>query len=329
MNLADFDFILPKELIAQTPAKPRDHSRLLVYDRHSQKITDENFYDLNDYLLPQTTLVLNDSKVEKNRLIFGPTEIFVIETTDPFTIKALVRPGKKFMPGKSLSIQLAHKRLAVETLSIDDAGIRTLRLSLPLNDAGLGPYRRTPFPPYIQQDESLSHSYQTVYAKFSGSKAAPTAGLHFTPKLLADLAQQHPIAKLTLHVGLGTFTPVKTIKINDHKMHPENYSITSGNAKILNRAKSLTAVGTTSLRVLESVKKPFAETVGETYIFITPGYQFKSADSLITNFHLPRSTLLMLVTAFIGSVAETRRIYSHAIAQKYRFYSFGDAMLII
>jgi S-adenosylmethionine:tRNA ribosyltransferase-isomerase len=329
MQLADFDFKLPKDLIAQAPARPRDQARLLVYNRRDRRITDKHFYNLKNYLLPQTTLVLNDSKVDKSRLRFGAVEIFVLETINPTTIKAMVRPGKKFIPGKSLSIDLKKESLLVETLTIDGGGLRCLRLSLPIDDPALDPYRQTPLPPYIRQDEALSNDYQTVYARAAGSKAAPTAGLHFTSKLLADLTDQHPIAKLTLHVGLGTFAPVKTARLEDHKMHSEHFLISAEAAKILNAAASITAVGTTCLRVLESLSRPFNVKTGVTDIFITPGYQFKSADSLITNFHLPKSTLLMLVAAFIGSIEETHRIYGHAIAQKYRFYSFGDAMLII
>jgi S-adenosylmethionine:tRNA ribosyltransferase-isomerase len=193
----------------------------------------------------------------------------------------------------------------------------------------LDKYRLTPLPPYIKQDESLSEDYQTVYADPVGSKAAPTAGLHFTDEQLSSLAKDHPIAKLTLHVGLGTFAPVKAENIDKHKMHFEDYLISEETAGVLNKAKSITAVGTTSLRVLETLGPAFRETSGSTDIFIKPGYKFKSVDSLVTNFHLPKSTLLMLVAAFMDSVDEMHRVYAHAIDNKYRFYSFGDAMLIL
>lgn len=328
MDLSAFDFTLPKSLIAQQPARPRDHAKLLVYNRRTGKVKDDYFYNLAKYLLPETTLVLNDSKVEKSRLRFGPIEVFVLEIQNPTKITALVRPGKKFQPGRKVSLPLGKDTLTIETLSVKD-GLRTLSLSLPISHSLLDPYRQTPFPPYITPNEALSGQYQTVYADTAGSKAAPTAGLHFTAKLLNEIAKKHPIAKLTLHVGLGTFSPVKTAKIRDHKLHSEDFWINSDNAEILNKAKSITAVGTTSLRVLESLAKPYKKTTGSTDIFIRPGYNFKSVDSLVTNFHLPKSTLLMLVAAFVGSIEETHRIYDYAMRQKYRFYSFGDAMLII
>ncbi|MDB5160951.1 MAG: S-adenosylmethionine--tRNA ribosyltransferase-isomerase [Candidatus Saccharibacteria bacterium] len=329
MKLTDFDFTLPKELIAQAPAQPRDHARLLIYDRKTTKIIDDYFYNLDKHLLPGTTLTLNDSKVEKSRLRFGSTEIFVLQTVDPYTVKALVRPGKRFRTGMHAGIQIGLHKLKVETLSVDPEGIRVLKLSRPVDDPLLDKYRLTPLPPYIAQDENLSEEYQTVYAEPLGSKAAPTAGLHFTPEQLRNLGKNHPIAKLTLHVGLGTFAPVKTDDIGSHKMHSEDYFLSKEAAEVLNGAKSITAVGTTSLRVLESVGPNFKEASGSTDIFITPGYKFKAVDSLITNFHLPKSTLLMLVAALMGSVDEMQRVYAHAIAEQYRFYSFGDAMLIL
>lgn len=329
MKLSDFDFELPKNLIAQQPAEPRDHSRLLIFDRKAGSIIDDYFYNLEKYLPAKTTLVLNDSKVEKARLIIGETEIFVLETINPNTIKALVRPGRKFKLGKPTILDTQDGTLSIETIDISDEGIRTLQLDMPINDHKLDPYRRTPLPPYIAHNEALSNRYQTVYAKPVGSKAAPTAGLHFTDKQLLQIAQNHPIAKLTLHVGLGTFAPVKTIDITKHKMHSEQFMVSKEAAELLNEASSVTAVGTTSLRVLESIQKPFMAATGSTGIFITPGYKFKNVDYLITNFHLPKSTLLMLVAALIGSVGEMQRVYSHAIIHKYRFYSFGDAMLIV
>jgi len=329
MRLSEFDFGLPKELIAQKPTIPRDHARLLVYSRKKGKITDDYFYNLDKYLEPATTLVLNDSKVEKSRLRFGPVEIFVLEVLDPTTIRALVRPGKRFRLGQESSLPLLQgPPLKILTIDIDDEGIRTLSLSLPIDDKRLDSHRLTPLPPYIAQDESLSSQYQTVYAKPLGSKAAPTAGLHFTKKQLEQLSHKHRIVKLTLHVGLGTFAPVKSEDISRHKMHSEEYLMSESAAATLNDAKHITAVGTTSLRVLESVGKPFKETAGATNIFITPGYQFSTVDSLITNFHLPKSTLLMLVAAMTG-LEQMHHIYQHAISNKYRFYSFGDATLIL
>lgn len=325
MKLSDFDFELPKALIAQRPAVPRDHARLLVYDRGTSQITDDHFYNLEKYLPQSATLVLNDSKVEKARLVLGKTEIFILEKLDPRTIRALVRPGRKFLSGKTVELD----GLSAKVLAVDAEGIRTLKLSRKIDDPALDKFRLTPLPPYIKQDESLADDYQTVYARPLGSKAAPTAGLHFTAKQLKKLAKGHHIVHVTLHVGLGTFAPVKSNDISGHVMHQEEFIISAGAARKLNTAKHITAVGTTSLRVLESAGKPFKEMNGSTDIFITPGYDFHTVDSLITNFHLPKSTLLMLVAAFVGSVGEAQRIYQHAIANRYRFYSFGDVMLIL
>jgi S-adenosylmethionine:tRNA ribosyltransferase-isomerase len=323
-TLKDFQFDLPKQLIAQTPALPRDHARLLVYNRATKTITDDYFYNIGTYLAPDTTIVANDSKVEKCRLKIGAVEIFVLETINPTTVQALVRPGRKFKLGP-----VRHGEFSFTVDAIDTEGTRTIRLDRPLDDPTFDAYRLTPLPPYIAQDETLAEEYQTVYAEPLGSKAAPTAGLHFTPELIAKLEQTHPFVKVTLHVGMGTFAPVKTDDLSQHVMHEERYSITPKSADVLNSATHITAVGTTTVRVLESAQTPFAECDNETSIFITPGYQFKQVDSLITNFHLPESTLLMLVSAFIGSVDELHRIYAHAIKNAYRFYSFGDAMLVI
>ncbi len=330
-TLSDFDFTLPEELIAQSPAHPRDHARLLIYDRATQEITDDYFYNLGNYLHPQTTLAVNNSKVEKCRLMFngGKKELFVTSVRNNNTVEALVRPGKKFREGKD--VELADGITAKVTHVAED-GLRTIILSHDLDAPELEPYKYTPFPPYIAQDESLADEYQTVYAKDLGSKAAPTAGLHFTDELLKKLNQQGiKKSEVTLHVGLGTFAPVKTEKLDEHVMHSEWYQLDKKTATELNKAKHLTAVGTTSVRVLESIidsGRNFKAGSGDTDIFITPGYEFKAVDSLITNFHLPKSTLLMLVSAFMG-FEEMHRLYQHAIAQKYRFYSFGDGMLIL
>lgn len=331
LTLDDFDYDLPEELIAQKPATPRDHSRLLVYDRSSQKITDDHFYNIGDYLPDNTSLVVNNSKVEKCRLLFndGKMEIFVTKAMNDKTVEAMVRPGKKFKPGRKTELT---DQLSAETMEITEDGLRIIQLSHSLDDPLFESHKYTPFPPYIERDESLSDRYQTVYAKDQGSKAAPTAGLHFTPDLIEKLKKQGIKKKeVTLHVGLGTFAPVKADKIQDHIMHSEWFQITKNQAEALNQSKSITAVGTTSVRVLESAQKEdekFKACSGDTDIFITPGYQFKSVDHLITNFHLPKSTLLMLVSAFT-SLEEVKRIYNHAVQEKYRFYSFGDAMLIL
>ena len=270
LTLNDFDYELPDGRIAQKPATPRDHSKLLVYNRETGQITDDRFYNIGDYLPTDTSLVVNNSKVEKCRLLFdgGSKEIFVTRIVDHEIVEAMVRPGKKFKVGKVVEPVDGFK---VETLSIAEDGIRTLKLSHTLDDPLLEPYKKTPFPPYIEQDESLADRYQTVYAKDEGSKAAPTAGLHFTPELLKKLEEQG-IQKheVTLHVGLGTFAPVKTENIEDHHMHSEWYSLSRSQADALNRASSITAVGTTSVRVLESAREPgqpFRPSSGETDIF--------------------------------------------------------------
>jgi len=330
-TLNDFDYHLPEELIAQQPATPRDHSRLLIYNRKDQSITDDYFYNIGKYLPAETSLVVNNSKVEKCRLLFndGKIEIFVTKAVNDKVVEAMVRPGKKFKVGKTAQLT---DQVTAKTINIAEDGIRTIQLSHSLDDDAITPFKHTPFPPYIERDESLADRYQTVFAKDSGSKAAPTAGLHFTDELLTKLKDQGIQKKeVTLHVGLGTFAPVKADNIDEHIMHSEWYQITSKQATELNASKNITAVGTTSVRVLESaVNKDgsFEPCTGDTDIFITPGYQFKSVDHLITNFHLPKSTLLMLVSAFMG-FDETHRLYKHAITEKYRFYSFGDAMLIL
>lgn len=330
-TLSDFDYDLPDELIAQEPAQPRDHARLLVYDRETDTITDDHFYNLPDYLPEETTLVVNNSKVEKCRLLFdnGSREIFILDAINNSTVRALVRPGKKFKKGKTVKLT---DTISARVLDIDEEGIRTLELDPTLDHTVYEQYKHTPFPPYIEQNEDLSEEYQTVYAQDLGSKAAPTAGLHFTDELL-DKIEEEGInqAEVTLHVGLGTFAPVKADTIEEHTMHSEWFEITEQTAEKLNDADHITAVGTTSVRVLESClqrHEEFTDIKMETDIFIRPGFTFKATDALITNFHLPKSTLLMLVAAFTG-FDEMKKIYQHAVDQEYRFYSFGDAMLIL
>lgn len=330
-TLDDFDYDLPEHFIAQKPADPRDHSRLMVFDRETGEISDDRFYNIGKYLPKNTSLVVNNSKVEKCRLLFqgGSLEVFVTKSMDPHTVEAMVRPGKKFKPGRVVELD---EEIYAEVLNITEDGLRILKLSHSIDDTKLEPFKYTPFPPYMRQDESLADRYQTVYAKDEGSKAAPTAGLHFTPRLLNELEEKGiRKSEVTLHVGLGTFAPVKADRIDDHVMHSEWYRITERQAQALNQAGSLTAVGTTSVRVLESAVNEsgrFTACSGETDIFIKPGYQFRSVDHLITNFHLPKSTLLMLVSAFT-TLEDVKRMYEHAVREEYRFYSFGDAMLIL
>lgn len=326
-SLDIYNFELPAELIAQQPSEPRDHCRLLVYDRKNKVITDDYFYNLPKYLVSNTTLAINDTGVEKCRLRFGNLEIFITKNIDDKTVEALVRPGKKFK--SNTTVNLADN-ISVKVLSVIDDGTRVLEFNLGINSKKLLPYRLTPLPPYIKQDESLSKKYQTVYARDYKSKAAPTAGLHFTDELIKKITKEHDIACLTLQVGLGTFAPLKESNFISNTLHSEEVMLDSENAKILNMAKHITAVGTTSVRTLESIRADdgFHEFSGATDIFIRPGYEFKAVDSIITNFHLPKSSLLMLIGAFVG-VEEMMKIYSHAIEQRYMFYSFGDAMLII
>lgn len=328
-TLRDFTFNFDESLIAHTPAHPRDHARLLVYNRIDQSITDSVFYKLGEFLPKQSTLVVNNSKVEKARMLFGKKEVFVIQVMNNRTVEAMVRPGKKFKLGAHVELE---EGISVEVKAVQDDGLRVLQFNMDLDDPRLDSFKLTPFPPYIKADESLADEYQTVYAKPLGSKAAPTAGLHFTETLIETLKNEgHPFEEVTLHVGLGTFAPVKVEKIEEHKMHAETYYVNENVAQRISEAPHITAVGTTSVRVLESAfdseRNPICLT-GDTDIFITPGYQFKRVDSLITNFHLPESTLLMLVSAFMG-YEEMMRVYEHAVKERYRFFSFGDAMLII
>jgi S-adenosylmethionine:tRNA ribosyltransferase-isomerase len=325
----DYHFELPKELIAQAPARPRDHARLLVYHRATGKMEDRVFYELPQLLPPKTTLVLNNSKVEKARLLFGKIEVFVLEKHGETDVTAMVRPGRKFTQGKIVALS---DTITAQVLEILEDGTRRLRFNLPVAHPQVQAFAHTPFPPYIAAGEDLADEYQTVYAKEAGSKAAPTAGLHFTPELLEKLQNcGFGKAEVTLHVGLGTFAPVKSGDIRQHRLHSEWYSISQETAAQLNQSHHLTAVGTTSVRVLESAAskgKPFTAMADTTEIFIYPGYRFKAVDALITNFHLPKSSLLMLVAALTG-FDEMHRIYAYAVAQRYRFFSFGDAMLIL
>jgi S-adenosylmethionine:tRNA ribosyltransferase-isomerase len=320
-------FDLPKELIAQEPVSPRDTAKLLVYNRKSKTITDTVFSELINYLDPHTTLVVNNSKVEHCRWLFddGKTEIFVLEKLDPHTIRALVRPGKKFK--LLLKVQITEW-LQAEIVAIDPEGIRTMRLNIQHDDQRLTTIEHVPLPPYIAQNDSLAHEYQTVYAKPLGSKAAPTAGLHFTKKLLTNIKRNYPVAEVTLHVGLGTFAGITEDNYKSGTLHSETYKINHRAIRQLEAAEHVTAVGTTTTRTLESWKNSGLPE-GSTNIFIQPGYTFQAVDSMITNFHLPGTSLLLMIEAFIGDEYETNRIYQHAIAEKYRFYSFGDAMLIL
>lgn len=327
-KLSDFDYTLPQDLIAQQPVTPRDHSRLLVYNRKTRSITDDYFFNLHRHLPTGSTLVINNSKVDKSRLLFGGKEVFITDQHNDRTVDALVRPGKKFRAGQIVELT---PEITAEVIQVLDDGQRRLRFNLPLDDVRFEAYRLTPFPPYIEQNEELAGRYQTIFARFPGSKAAPTAGLHFTDEVFANLEKKGITrAEVTLHVGLGTFAPVKDERL-ENTLHSENYEIDEQTAGRLKDSHHITAVGTTSARVLESNRlKSDSFTPGKatTDIFIKPGFEFKAINALVTNFHLPKSTLLIMIASLTG-YDEMRRVYSHAIAEKYRFYSFGDAMLIL
>lgn len=341
MKVTDFDFDLPKELIAQTPLANRSDSRLLVMDRKSGELTHRIFHDITDYLRPGDCLVINNTKVIPARL-FGTKadtgamiEVLLLKRTEGDTWETLVRPGKKAKVGTK--IVFGDGILTGEVIGIVEEGNRLIRFTYEgIFEEILDALGQMPLPPYITEKLEDKTRYQTVYAKYDGSAAAPTAGLHFTKELLGKIADMGvTIASVTLHVGLGTFRPVKVEEVTDHHMHSEFYRIEEEEAQKIRRAKEsggrIIAVGTTSCRTLESVAGLYGEIKacsGWTEIFIYPGYEFKCIDGLITNFHLPQSTLLMLVSAF-SSREHILHAYETAIAEKYRFFSFGDAMLII
>ncbi len=334
---ADYEYLLPPELIATHPAEKREQSRLLVYHREGDRIEHRHFHDLPEYLGHDDLLVLNDSKVRPVALATsdGRLEVLLLEETSPQHWVALVKPGARAKPGMRLFFpphpnDTAGKPIEAEVLKTLPGGERVLRFFGPVDLNAMG---EMPLPPYIRKRrETLGESghspedferYQTVYAREAGSVAAPTAGLHFTPELLARF--QH--AFVTLHVGLGTFRPVKTEFLDDHEMHEEVYSIPEGLEAAYEGAKRVVAVGTTSARVLEAAPS-LRPGKGRTRIFIHPPYKFRRVDALLTNFHLPHSTLLMLVSALVGR-EKLLEIYRAAVAQKYRFFSYGDAMLVL
>lgn len=338
MNKSDFYYNLPEELIAQTPVEPRDHSRMLVYDRETGEIEHKHFYDIIDYLKAGDVLVINDTKVLPAR-IYGvkegtgaKIEFLLHKRIRLDEWEVLVKPAKKATVGAV--IRFSDELTATVTGYIGE-GLRTVRFSYDgVFEDILSRVGEMPLPHYIHERLSDGTRYQTVYARESGSSAAPTAGLHFTPELLQKIRDKGvEIVKVLLHVGLGTFRPVKAENILDHKMHSEYYCVTPEAAAAVNKAKAegrrVIAVGTTSVRTLESAwhdGKLNAES-GETSIFIYPPYKFKAVDALITNFHLPESTLIMLVSAFMGR-ENALKMYECAVENKYRFFSFGDATFL-
>lgn len=339
LKKSDFWYDLPEELIAQTPAEPRDSSRLLVYHRDTKEIEHRIFRDITDYLKAGDVLVVNRTRVLPARIYArtvngGAVEVLLLKRLALDEWEVLVRPGKKCRPGTHLVVS---EELALDVLSVTESGERIVKFVYDgtFEDI-LSRVGSMPLPPYIHEKLSDPERYQTVYSRENGSAAAPTAGLHFTPGLLEKIRGKGvEIAEVLLHVGLGTFRPVKEENVLDHKMHSEYYEVSEEAADIVNRAKRegrrVICVGTTSVRTVETVadKDGFLHACkGNTEIFIYPPYRFKCVDALITNFHLPESTLLMLVSA-LCSREEVLHVYDVAVKERYRFFSFGDAMLIV
>lgn len=341
MNVEEFDYDLPESLIAQTPLKDRDQSRLLVLGRNSGNIEHKHFKDVINYLETGDTLVLNDTRVMPARL-FGlkeetgaKVEMLMLTRIENNDWEVLLKPAKRIKVGNKLSF--GEGKIIAECIEELDQGGRIMRLHYEgILEERLNELGEMPLPPYIKERLDDPDRYQTVYAKESGSAAAPTAGLHFTDELLDEIrAKGINIAFITLHVGLGTFRPVSVEDINDHEMHSEYYQMTQKTANLLNQTKKeghrIISVGTTSTRTLETIRRNYNEFVavsGWTDIFIYPGFTYKAIDGLITNFHLPKSTLVMLVSAF-SSRENILNAYKEAVKLEYRFFSFGDAMLII
>ena len=339
MKVSDFNYNLPEELIAQVPIKKRDESRLMVLDKKSKTVEHKHFYDILDYLEPGDCLVRNNTKVIPARL-YGKketganVEFLILNNIEGDVWESIVRPGNKLHVGTK--VIFGDGILTAEVLDIMPGGTRKVKFYYDgifneiLDQIGL-----MPLPPYIHESLKEKERYQTVYAKYDGSAAAPTAGLHFTDELLEKVrAKGVEIANVTLHVGIGTFRPVKEDEVEKHDMHSEHFYIKQDDADKINKAKRegkrVISVGTTSCRVLESVADEngfVREIEGDTKIFIYPGYQFKCLDALITNFHLPQSTLLMLVSA-LADREFILSAYEEAVREKYRFFSFGDAMFI-
>ena len=341
MNTADFDFDLPEELIAQTPLEKRDASRLLVVDKETGAFSDQHFDQIIDQLQPGDALVMNNTRVLPARLYGikpetgGHVELLLLKNTQGDDWEVLAKPAKRLRVGSQISF--GDGRLTATVVEELDHGGRIVRFGYEgiflevLESLG-----EMPLPPYIHEKLADRERYQTVYAKENGSAAAPTAGLHFTKELLEQIAAKGvKLVYLTLHVGLGTFRPVSVDSLDDHEMHSEFYSLSEEAAQTLRQVKAnggrVIAVGTTSIRTLETIGSKFQGQIqadsGWTNIFIKPGYDWKVVDAFSTNFHLPKSTLVMLVSAFAGR-SLTLEAYEHAIAERYRFFSFGDAMFI-
>ena len=337
MLLSDFDYELPEELIAQTPIEPRNASRLMVLDPLNETIEHHHFFELKQFLTEGDTLIFNDTRVIPARLIGhretgGRVEVFLLRRIDGKHWETLVKPGKKAQIGNKI---IFSEELSCEIVSHTDFGGRIVEFQFNgIFEEILDRLGETPLPPYIHEKLEDSERYQTVYNRERGSAAAPTAGLHFTKEQMSDLKDSGiNLGFVTLHVGLGTFRPVNVDNIEEHVMHEEYFSIPQETADLIRRTKEnhkrVVAVGTTSIRTLESafVDGELKAISGATNIFIYPGYKFKVVDAIITNFHLPKSTLIMLISAFAGREF-ILRAYAEAVKERYRFFSFGDAMLL-
>ena len=341
MKTSDFNYYLPEELIAQTPVYPRDSSRLLVYHRESGEVEHKVFHDVIDYLNPGDVLVINQTRVIPARLYGvkegtgGAIEFLLLRRLNLTDWEVILKPGKKAKPGARFVF--GEGELKAEILTIAEDGGRTVRFEYEgVFEDVLDRLGQMPLPPYIHEKLEDKTRYQTVYAKIDGSAAAPTAGLHFTPELLERVKENGiEVVPVLLHVGLGTFRPVKEEDVSNHHMHSEYYEVTPEQAEKINAARArgnrVVCVGTTSVRTLETVATEDGIVhpgSGFTQIFITPGVKIKAVDTLITNFHLPQSTLLMLISALMGR-ENALAAYEVAVEERYRFFSFGDAMMII
>ena len=340
MDINLFDFYLPEELIAQKPVNQRDHSRLLAINKTNHTYEDKHFYDIIDYLQPGDVLVRNNTKVIPARLLGikevtkASCEFLLLKQIEEDKWECLTRPAKSLKVGAR--VDFGDGKMVGEVIEEKEEGLRIIKFHYKgiflqvLDELG-----KMPLPPYIREQLCTNDRYQTVYAKFEGSAAAPTAGFHFTPELFDKIkAKGIQVVDVTLHIGLGTFRPVKVNDTDDHVMHSEVYEITQESADIINQAiaenRRIIAIGTTSVRTLEANYSKYGKiqpTKEATNIFIVPGYEYKVVKALITNFHLPKSTLIMLVSAFMGREF-TLEVYKHAVEERYRFFSFGDSMFI-
>lgn len=327
MRTSELDYELPEELIAQRPAVPRDSSRLMVVDAATGEISDRVFYDFPGFLRPGDALVLNETKVLPARLVArrpggGAAELLFLGEIDDGSWEVLARPSRRLKPGMELSVNGDSLRL------LEPLGDGRWTIAATDVPALLGRHGRMPLPPYISATPEAEEEYQTVYARVPGSAAAPTAGLHFTERVLDGVDRAGAeVQKITLHVGTGTFSPVRTEELTEHQMHAERYFVPEETARRVGEAERVFAVGTTAARTLESWAAS-GELEGETELFVSPGYRWRAVDALLTNFHLPRSTLLAMVMSFAGKDL-VREAYAVAVKERYRFYSFGDAMLLL